>query len=146
MYLFEEVAQEDNNIFDSWLKHENVNKEIAIDDWHKYFEYANSDPDYFLIKVLFENKIIGVIGLAIEEQTGYIMFIINPDEQNKGHGKKILNLFLQQINHIMKREIKYIYAGIFPNNIASRRCFESCGFEFTENSEDGDMQYIYNYK
>ncbi|MCL2773885.1 MAG: GNAT family N-acetyltransferase [Oscillospiraceae bacterium] len=145
MYLFKEVVKEESSIFDSWLKHESVNKWLGgIDNWFDYFEFANANPDYFLIKVLLENNIVGVIMLEITGETGYISLTINPVEQHKGHGKRILSLFLQQIHKIIKRDIKYIESGIFPDNIVSRRCFESCGFKFTENGEDGEMIYIYN--
>jgi len=147
MYIFTEVTQEDGEIFDSWLKHENVKEWMSgIEDWFKYFEFANSEPDYFLIKFLFENKIIGVIMLEITGETGSIAIIINPDEQNKGHGKKILNLFLREINKIINRTVKSIYAGILPDNIASKRCFESCGFELKGIDEDGFMEYVYSIK
>ena len=144
MYIFEKVVKEDGDIFASWLKHESVDDWIGIDDWYRYFEYVSSTPDYFLIKVLVENKIIGVICLEIIDETGYISYIINPEEQHKGHGKRTLNLFLEQINKFINRKFKYICAGIFPDNIASKRCFESCGFKFSKNGDDGEMIYIYS--
>ncbi|MCL1859756.1 MAG: GNAT family N-acetyltransferase [Oscillospiraceae bacterium] len=145
MYIFEEIVKNDNDIFDSWLKRKNINKWLGgIDDWYKYFEYVNSTPDYFLIKALFDNKIIGAITLEIIEETGNISFMVNPDEQNKGHGRKILSLFLRQINQIIKRDIKCINAYIEPNNIASKRCFESCGFKYMGLDDEDMEEYIYN--
>jgi len=144
MYIFKEITKEDCEIFGSWLKHEDINKWIGIDDWDKYFDFVNSEPDYFLIKALLDNKIIGEIALEIIDEIGYIAMMINPDEQSKGHGRKILVLFLQQINQIIDRNIKYIESGIFSDNIASKKCFESAGFKFAKNGDDGEMLYIYD--
>jgi len=144
MYIFQKITKDDGDIFASWLEHENINKWLGgIDDWAKFFEYVNSEPDYFLIKALLDNKIIMEIGLEIIDGAGHIGIMVNPDEQNKGHGKKILSLFLQQINQIIKRNIKYIYAYVDPNNIASRRCFAGCGFEYTGLDDDYMEEYIY---
>lgn len=145
MYIFEKITKEDGDIFASWLDDKRINKWVSgIDNWYKYFEWADSEPNQFLIKVLFEDKIIGEISLEIIDETGYISYMINPDEQSKGHGKKILNLFLSQISLIINKKIKHIEAGVSPDNIASKSCFESCGFEFKEIDEDGFIDYIYN--
>ena len=146
MYIFKKITKDDNDIFDSWLKHKSINKWLGgIEDWVKYFDFVDSNSDYFLIKFLFENKIIGVIGLEFGEQTeNIILIMVNPEEQNKGHGKKILSLFLRQINKIIKRDIKCIHAYVDPNNIASRRCFKSCGFEYMGLDDDDMEEYICN--
>ena len=144
MYILQEITRDDNNIFTSWLEYKNINEWMGgIEDWAKYFEYVNSEPDYFLVKAVLDNKIIGAIWLEIIDGIGYIGIMVNPDEQNKGHGTKILSLFLQQINKIIKRDIKQIHYDVDPKNIASRRCCEKCGFEFAEKDEDGFMNYIY---
>ena len=141
---FEEIKKEDGDILASWLEQESINKWMGgIKDWHKYFDAVKS-PDYFLFKVSLDGKIIGEIGLEIIDEVGYVSFMINPDEHNKGHGKKILKLFLENISRLIGKKIKYIEAGIDADNIASKRCFESCGFELKEIDEDGFMDYIYN--
>jgi len=144
MYVYEEVIREDGEIFDLWLKHENVKKWIRIDDWFQYFDFVKSQPNYYLIKFIFENKIIGVIGLEIVKETGNITIIVDPEEQNKGHGKRILSLFLKKIKKIIKKKIKNVYSGVYTDNIASKRCCESCGFKLTGIDEDGFMEYIYD--
>ena len=144
MYIFEEIRKDDCGLFNSWLKHEKINEWIGIDDYFDYFEAINPNPDYFLIKASFDNKIIGEIGLEIIDEVGYIALMINPGEQSKGHGRKILELFMCRLNQIIGRKIKHVEAGIFPDNAASKRCFESAGFRFVKNGGDGEMLYVYD--
>ena len=145
MYIFEEITKDDGGIFASWLEQESINKWLGgIEDWYKYFEYADSNQEYFLFKASLDDKIIAKIAIEIIDEIGYISYMINPGEHNKGHGKKILKLFLRDMNRLIDRKIKRIEAGIDADNAASRRCFESCGFKLKEIDEDGFMDYIYN--
>ena len=146
MYIFEETTKNDCFILDSWNKHENIKEWIGIEDWFEYLEYTNSNPDYFVINALYHNDIISSICMEIIEEIGYISIMVNPEEHSKGHGKKILSLFLQKMSQIVNRKIKYIQAGIDPENVVSKRCFESVGFEFDKNGEDGEMIYLYEIK
>ena len=47
MYIFKEITKDDSEIFSSWLNHDSIKNEIAVDDWHEYFEYVSSEPDYY---------------------------------------------------------------------------------------------------
>ena len=144
MYKFEKITKDDCAVFSSWMEHKIVRDWIAVDDWGKYFEIVSTEPDYFLIKALFDDKIIAEIALEIIEEVGHIAIMLNPNEQSKGHGKKILKLFCEKAVGIIGREFKYIEAGIFPDNIASKRCFEGAGFKFSKDGDDGEMIYIYD--
>jgi RimJ/RimL family protein N-acetyltransferase len=80
------------------------------------------------------------------EKTGHIALIINPEHQNKGHGKKILKKFIDEVNTIINIPINKIHAGIELHNTSSIRCFEACGFLSGGINEDGEIEYIINIK
>ena len=146
MYKFERITEADGAVFDAWLKDGRVGDWIGIDDWFDFFGIVGDSPEHFLIKISLGGKIIGEIELEIDDEDGnlaYIAMMVAPDEQCKGHGKRILSEFLRDVRGITGRDIKYIEAGIMPDNIASRRCFEGCGFKFTEQGHGGELLYVY---
>ena len=95
--------------------------------------YAERDPDFFIPLTALDDggNVAGHLFILYPDQNdkslvrfGFV--IVSPDLRGKGNGRKMLELALDYA----KTELgaKKVSLGVFENNPAARRCYDSLGF------------------
>ena len=91
-------------------------------------------PDRFARGIYLDNKLIGIINdTGIENGNVEIGYAIHPDYHNKGYGTEVLKAVIEKL---FEQGYAAVSAGIFEDNIASRRVLEKCGFILIDKTED----------
>jgi RimJ/RimL family protein N-acetyltransferase len=84
-----------------------------------------NSTDCKLFILLYQNKGIGQIRFDFDKKgKAFIDYSIEPNSRGNGFGKKIVQLGVEQL----KGYGKVISAKVIGHNIASKRVFESLGF------------------
>ncbi len=74
------------------------------------------------------NRLIGVVLVSHDERKGWInRLAVNPADQNQGIGKELLLAAEEYL--LTEKRIEVFGALIFKDNITSKHCFESNGYE-----------------
>ncbi|MBQ6934288.1 MAG: GNAT family N-acetyltransferase [Clostridia bacterium] len=95
-------------------------------------------PDRFARGIYIDNKLIGIINdTGIENGNVEIGYVIHPDHQNKGYATEALKAVIEKL---FEQGYAAVSAGIFEDNIASRRVLEKCGFVLIDKTEDIEYQ------
>ena len=63
-------------------------------------------------------------------------FMIDKDFQNKGYGKKALNLVIEEISSL---GAKKIYTSHKPKNEVAGKLYQKLGFNYIGERDDGDL-------
>lgn len=91
-------------------------------------------PDRFARGIFFDGKLIGIINdTGIENSNVEIGYAVHPDYHNKGYGTEALKAVIEKL---FEQGYTAVSAGIFEDNIASRRVLEKCGFILIDKTED----------
>lgn len=106
----------------------------------------NKSAHYFVAKI--ENKIVGFIGLWVEEKKLHIINItVHPNERCKGIGK---NMVYFAINYAKENNLNEIYLEARKSNQSAIKLYESIGFmvleelkEYYQDGEDG-LRFLLN--
>ena len=121
----------------------------GFDDYYSY--WANEEntvlgENFWCKVILKENTPVGVMVLGKSTDGEFIMseIIVSPAMRGHGVGGAVLCEFLDNGEYIIGQKTKKVMAVIFPNNIASQRCFEKAGFKYVSSHPDGDAWY-YRY-
>ncbi|MBQ6835585.1 MAG: GNAT family N-acetyltransferase [Clostridia bacterium] len=95
-------------------------------------------PDRFACGIYIDDKLIGIINdTGIENGNVEIGYAIHPDHQNKGYATEALKAVVEKL---FEQGYAAVSAGIFEDNIASRRVLEKCGFVLIDKTEDIEYQ------
>lgn len=127
-----------------WHKNESVRKWICIDNWAEYFEAVKNAPGYYLYSVYQDDTMLAHI--AGESIDGWLAMdiIVDPMKHGQGFGTAILLDMFARTPDLFGNIHGYI-ANIYPNNIASKKCFEKAGFHYEKDGDDGEMVYKREY-
>ncbi len=91
-------------------------------------------PHRFARGIYLENKLIGIVNdTGIENNIIEIGYAINPEYWGRGYATEALKGAIQ---YLFESGYAVIRAGIFEENIASRRVLEKCGLNLTDKNED----------
>lgn len=157
----------DNNAVEinQWLKHEETNKFLEIDDWHSayvniitgvdfYYEngeksYYKLNYDYFCKVVIENNRLISVLNLYVNYADNSIQInpiIVAPILQGRGYGTAIIKELIGNPQNILRSNC-YSKIGIMieSDNLLSLRCFEKSGFNYVRDCDNGIFK-IYEYE
>ncbi len=133
---------------DSWLDAETVALTGLDDGWSGFYDYwtteAEMSPDEscHCFTLYSENKPVGVIFLGASGRKLTVMeLIVAPSMRGKSIGSAALTLLLCDAESLLGKDFDEVEAVIFPNNTASRRCFEKSGFAHIATHPDGDAMY-----
>ena len=74
-------------------------------------------------------------------EIGINPIVINPQFQGKGYGKAVVRDLVTNCAEIIGGKVDSIDAGIDVENVASRKVFESLGFEVYGGADDGLFLY-----
>lgn len=95
-------------------------------------------PDRFACGIYIDDKLIGIINdTGIENSNVEIGYAIHPNHQNKGYATEALKVVIEKL---FSQGYHAVSAGIFEDNIASRRVLEKCGFVLIDKTEDIEYQ------
>ena len=125
------------------LRNEKVNDTYLVPDLsndetaNKLFDRIKEvsyKPDRFARGIYLDNKLIGIINdTGIENGIIEIGYAINPEYWGRGYATEA---FKGAIQYLFENGYSVIRAGIFEDNIASRRVLEKCGLKLTKTVED----------
>ena len=139
------MEQSDLTILQSWFEDEELSKRLGgILPLQQYFDFVQSDPNYFAWKAMRGDAPIGAVFIQVEpSEPQSFGFLVKPDLRSRGYGQLILQRLMIQPEVASVKEWK---VGIESDNIASQRCLASVGFVPESGVEDkqGFLQYIYN--
>ena len=132
----------DAQIITKWLKSEYAFRQWSADRYEKY-PITPDDMNLYYVSDKNNEKIwgmtafddTGIIGHFtmrfpndnnLEEiRLGFV--IVDDKVRGRGYGREMLSLAIQYAFDFVK--VKKISLGVFENNIAAIKCYESCGFQ-----------------
>ena len=103
----------------------------------RFINYGNSDG-YYYKAIIYDNKIIGVIGVYKKnniDEYYYLVIYLSKKNSGKGFGKYALELFLLTIDY------SPIYADVLDSNINSIKFFKNIGYTHTI-VDNGNYRFI----
>ena len=104
-------------IFGESLGHEMIEKEISLHEFAHYYVYE------------IENKIIGYIGLWINDDIGQVVnFLIKKDYQRQGYGKRLMT---HAMNVFKSHDVTVISLEVRETNQGAILFYEGFGFEIS---------------
>ncbi len=128
----------------SWFEHHSFKQRLE-----GYFPVAGQlervlKNSNFMAWVAFvDNKLVGMVEIERELDTGYILIMVAPDFQGKGFGKKILQLVITEDKI---QALTSLLAYIKSDHDASKECFKAAGYQYTFTDEDGFELWKYTIK
>jgi len=143
-----DCTEEYDELIGSWLDTEAV-KYTGIDEgWKDYRDYYINEVSMQVggkayVKIAFDGVTpFGVIAICCSEEQHWVSeYIISPFMRRKGYGTKALRDILLCGKGIIGEDVVTAMAVIFPNNVASQKCFEKAGFAYESAHPDGDAWY-----
>ena len=126
----------------TWLKNEYAFRQwsadrydkypITPDDMNLYYDRDRDNGNIWGMTAFHEAGIAGHFTMRFPKENDFheirLGFVIVDDKQRrKGYGKEMLNLAIRYAFDYAGAE--KITLGVFENNEAARRCYESCGFQ-----------------
>lgn len=126
---FQTQAEYTENIDDNSLSVQELNE--------RYLEYYLSENEFFL-KILFENKLIGILKGRLEfknpNEMWYLWFVLDYKFREKGIGKKIIKL---SMNYFYSEYcIDDFYCVEIINNLRTINFWKNNGFKVLRSSPD----------
>jgi RimJ/RimL family protein N-acetyltransferase len=133
IFLRPATYEDCENIF-SWRQHNQTrrfsfNKElISFQEHQNWFLKAIENPDKMIFIGEIRGEPIGVLRYDVEGEGAAVSIYLVPGKYGSGYGP----LMLKEGNKWLKRqrpELKFVYAHIIPDNIASIKAFAKAGFK-----------------
>lgn len=115
---------------------------ISAEDITNNYKESNKTSNFYPLTLEDEGRIIGHLILRNPNENIKIVrlgfIIVNRNIRGKGYGKKLIE---EAIGYAKERlEAKIITLGVFTNNEAALRCYETVGFEIV-NVEKNAYQF-----
>ena len=125
------------------ISRENIDEVLAlkVDESQKSFVSTNGDSlayayvyseTAFPFAVYEESTVVGFIMMGYYEVKGHYTlwkFMIDSRFQNRGYGRKALELGIEYIRN--RFNVSEIYTGVVPGNTVAKTLYKSVGFEET---------------
>jgi ribosomal-protein-alanine N-acetyltransferase len=126
--VYDYSSQEGVGELAGWAHHHTVEQS------EKVLNNFINNKDQLAIVYKDNNKVIGHIGIHPDsedgrEDTKELGYVLNKNYWNQGLMTEVLNAVL---NYLFSKNINYVYACCFQNNIASKHLIEKCGFDFEQ--------------
>lgn len=112
-----------------------VKQPYSLEKLTNMYEYLDKHGELYFIEVKKDGFYVPV-GDVTFWQYDMPIVIGNPSCRGKGIGKKVIQSLIRRGKEL-GYETMYV-DEIYDFNIASRKCFESCGFEAYEKTEKGN--------
>lgn len=134
MVYLRKAVQSDMDLLFEWANDPAVRKNsfrsdpIPYADHVKWFNHIMGDENVLQFILMDEDNPIGQIRLNLDNEEAEIGYSISADYRGKGYGHKTLQLIMRKIQADYP-QIKKLVAKVKPENMASKRLFESEGYE-----------------
>ena len=139
------MQQRDLRILQSWFDDAELKKRLGgLLPLQRYFDYVQSEPNYFAWTAMEGETSIGALFLQVQthEPTSF-GFLVDPAVRSCGYGRSLLRKLMVQpeVARIEKWRV-----GVESDNLASQRCMQAVGFmlESDVEDEDGFLQYTFD--
>lgn len=134
MIFLREALQSDVELLYKWANDPIVRQnsfqteEIPYDTHREWFDRMMENKNIIQYILMDGKEPVGQIRLMIDGDVAEIGYSISSLHRQKGYGRLILQLILEEVNNKYP-EIKKLIAKVKPTNIASKKLFESEGYE-----------------
>ena len=134
MVYLRDAMQKDMDLLFMWANDTAVRKNsfksdpILYEDHVKWFKHIMEDDRVLQFIMMDDETPVGQIRLNLEDEEAEIGYSIAAEFRGKGYGHRILQLVAQKIQTEYP-QIKKLIAKVKPENIASKKLFESEGYE-----------------
>lgn len=121
----------DEYAFRQWSADRYEKYPITADDMNLYYDKDRDNGRIWGMTAFDDTDIVGHFTMRFpnsdnfdEIRLGFV--IVNDQMRGKGYGKEMISLAIQYAFDFVK--VKKISLGVFENNEAAIKCYESCGF------------------
>lgn len=118
---------------------------FPYEEHEKWFRKLMADPcrkQFILLRMPVETP-AAQLRLDLSGQKAEISYSVAASERGKGLGTLLIQMAVSHARNVSG--IRTLTAEVLPDNTASRRIFEKCGFHLLR-KEPGKLLYIYNLK
>ncbi|MDO9551544.1 GNAT family N-acetyltransferase [Rhodonellum sp.] len=129
-----DVSTDDLDLTFQWAnnpdtrKH-SINKDYISKERHDFWFESKLTDVQCIYQILMEgNTAVGSIRVDLKDGDGIISYLIDPNQYQKGLGKKIVELILDYIK-LNFPKVKKLIGFVDHENIASKKIFEKLGFQ-----------------
>lgn len=146
MIFLREALQSDIELLYEWANDPIVRQnsfqteKIPYDTHRQWFERMIKNKNIVQYILMDSKEPVGQIRLMIDGNVAEISYSISVHQRQKGYGRLILELILEEVRHKYP-EIKKLIAKVKPTNIASKKLFESEGYDMKYLCYDLDINY-----
>lgn len=134
MIFLREALQSDIDLLFEWTNDPIVRKnsfqteKIPYNTHREWFDRMMENKNIVQYILMDGEEPVGQIRLIIDGDEAEIGYSISAIHRQKGYGRLILQLILEEAKHRYP-EIKTLIAKVKPTNIASKKLFESEGYD-----------------
>ncbi|BCZ26068.1 hypothetical protein EUBC25_01550 [Claveliimonas bilis] len=138
MVWLREALQSDIDLLYEWtndpiVRQNSFHSEMISYAVHKeWFARIMEDKNIVQYILIADEEPVGQIRLTIDGNKAEIGYSIAPQHRQRGYGRMILQLIVDEVKHKFP-DVKEVVAKVKPENIASKKLFESEGY---------DMKYL----
>lgn len=101
---------------------------ISYKTHQSWFNRMMKDESVYQFILMDDNTPIGQIRLKVDDAEAEIGYSIAKEFRGRGYGREILRLIVDEVNTKFP-EIKKLVAKVKPDNAASKKLFESEGYD-----------------
>jgi RimJ/RimL family protein N-acetyltransferase len=147
IYMWNDYDPKIHTEIDKWCEQQAI-REFACDNlWNEEWAYYCSNPEYHpgedvFCKIIYANNIpVAAMIIFCNPQYPLVInpIIVNPNEQNKGHGTRIFQEIINNGDKLFPKHSGTIEVGCNLNNAPILRVMEKCNFEMSRLHSDGDF-------
>ncbi len=109
---------------------------VSLENHERWFQKAIVDPNRVLVMGVIENRNIGLVRFDKDGAAWEVGINLNPVERGKGFGADLLGSAIQHFRQVKPNQ--KLTAVIRPDNGASRKIFEACGFRWMDRRAEHD--------
>ncbi len=134
MFFLREALQSDIDLLYEWandpiVRQNSFHSEAIPYDIHKkWFVRMMEDKNTVQYILMADGEPVGQIRLIIDGNEAEIGYSISSQHRRKGYGRMMLQLIAEEVNQKYPN-IKKLVAKVKPENIASKKLFESEGYD-----------------
>lgn len=147
-----EVTPSDIDLLFAWANDTTVRQNafhtepITYEEHRAWFVRMLADTEVLQYILYYEkkNKNLGQIRFSIEDEIALIDYSIDPNQRGKGLGTRMI-LMGEEVLRSTRTDVIYCKAKVKPENTASTKVFEKCGYDKKENDTSHRGQESIDY-
>lgn len=122
----------DEYAFRQWSADRYEKFPITSDDMNLYYDRDRNNERIWGMTAFDETGIIGHLTMRFPHESSldeirFGFVIVDDQRRGKGYGREMLTLAIQYAFDFIK--VEKVSLGVFKNNKAAIKCYESCGFK-----------------